>query len=219
VHLSSAEALTFLREARAEGLPVTVETCPHYLYFAAEDVPAGRTEFKCSPPIRERANREALWAGLADGTIDMVVSDHSPCTPELKRLETGDFLRAWGGIASLQLRLPAVWTEARRRGFGLVELARWLCARPAALAGLGGRKGSLAPGQDADLVVWDPEAEVEVRPEGLKHRHPVTPYAGERLRGRVAATFLRGEAVFESDVLQEPPRGEAVRLRSGRLGG
>lgn len=217
VHLSSSEALPILADARAAGLPLTVETCPHYLFFAAEDVPDGRTEFKCSPPIRERANRERLWAGLADGTIDMVVSDHSPCVPELKGLETGDFLRAWGGIASLQLRLPVVWTEAEGRGFGLEHLARWLCRRPAELAGLAGRKGALAPGGDADIVVWDPESSFVVEPEILRHRHPLTPYRGRRLRGVVRTTLLRGAVVYDRGAFPALPRGEALLRGHARL--
>jgi len=210
VHLSSAGALPILAEARSAGLAVTVETCPHYLFFSAEDVAAGRTEFKCSPPIRGRANRDRLWDALAAGVIDMVVSDHSPCVPELKGLEAGDFLRAWGGISSLQLRLPVVWTEARRRGFGLDRLVEWLCRRPALLAGLAGRKGSLAPGHDADLVVWDPEASFTVTPESVRHRHPLTPYLGERLHGVVEWTLLRGQVVYDHGRLSVEPRGEAL---------
>ena len=214
VHLASAEALPQLAEAKREGLPLTVETCPHYLFFAAEDVPTGRTEFKCSPPIRERANRERLWDGLAAGTIDMVVSDHSPCTPALKALEAGDFLKAWGGIASLQLRLPVVWTEARRRGFTLAQLAAWTCERPAVLAGLGGRKGRIAPGYDADLVVWDPDASFTVAAENVWHRHSLTPYRGHRLTGKVEQTILRGALVYDRGALPSPPRGEALRVAS-----
>jgi allantoinase len=211
VHLSSAEALPALRDARREGLPVTVETCPHYLFFAAEEIADGRTEFKCSPPIRERDNREGLWAGLRDGVIDFVVSDHSPCTPELKALESGDFQRAWGGIASLQLRLPVVWTEARQRGLGLDRLADWLCRRPAELAGFGARKGRLAPGYDADLVVWDPEAEIVVEPPSVEHRHKLTPYLGYRLHGRVELTLVRGAVVYDGGALVGEPRGELLR--------
>lgn len=214
VHLSSAEALAGLAEARRAGLPLTVETCPHYLYFAAEDVPAGRTEFKCSPPIRERANREGLWEGLAAGTIDMVVSDHSPCTPALKDPEGGDFLKAWGGIASLQLRLPVVWTEARRRGVTLAQVAAWTCERPAALAGLGGRKGRIAAGCDADLVVFDPDAAFTVEAGTLRHRHPLTPYRGHRLTGRVEQTILRGALVYDRGVVPSTARGEALTVAS-----
>jgi allantoinase len=214
VHLSSAEALPALAEARRAGLPLTVETCPHYLFFAAEDVPAGRTEFKCSPPIRERANRERLWEGLDRGTIDMVVSDHSPCTPALKGLEDGDFLKAWGGIASLELRLPVMWTEARRRGFTLAQLATWTCERPAALAGLGRRKGRITAGYDADLVVIDPDAAFTVEAETLRHRHPLTPYRGHRLTGRVEQTILRGALVYDRGALPSAPRGEALTVAS-----
>ena len=212
VHLSSAEALPQLAEAKREGLPLTVETCPHYLFFAAEDVPPGRTEFKCSPPIRERANRERLWDGLAAGTIDMVVSDHSPCTPALKSLEDGDFLKAWGGIASLQLRLPVMWTEARRRGFTLAQLAAWTCERPAALAGLGSRKGRIAVGYDADLLVFDPEAAFTVESKTMRHRHPLTPYRGHQLTGMVEQTILRGAVVFDRGAIPSPPHGETLKV-------
>jgi allantoinase len=210
VHLSSAEALPILSEARGRGLPITVETCPHYLFFAAEDIPERRTEYKCSPPIRERANRERLWAGLGDGTIDMVVSDHSPCTPELKGLEAGDFQRAWGGIASLQFRLPVVWKEAQRRGFGLEHLVRWMCRRPAELAGLAGRKGSLEPGYDADLVIWDPDAAFELGADAVLHRHAVTPYRGQRLLGVVETTLLRGVVAYDRGSFPSSPRGETL---------
>ena len=214
VHLSSAQALTDLAAARGEGLHVTAETCPHYLTLSAERVPAGRTDFKCSPPIRDEENRERLWTGLGEGVIDMVVSDHSPCSPERKRLETGDFLAAWGGIASLQLRLPVVWTEARRRGFAIADLARWLCERPAGLAGFGARKGRIEPGFDADLVAWNPEGTFEVRPERLHHRHKLTPYAGLRLEGVVEATFVRGARVFDRDSFPSGEAGEILRRGS-----
>jgi len=217
VHLSSAEALPLLAGARREGLPVTVETCPHYLHFAAEDVPAGRTDYKCSPPIRSRANRERLWQGLGEGTIDMIVSDHSPCAPELKGLDRGDFLRAWGGIASLQFRLPVVFTDGQARGLGFEDLARLLCERPADLAGLHGRKGALVPGADADLVVLDPRGEFEVSPESIRHRHPVTPYAGQVLRGAVVETILRGRSVYERGRASPPPQGQALAVER-RLG-
>jgi len=197
VHLSSAASLAQLERAKDEGLPVSAETCPHYLCLEAESIPDGATHFKCAPPIREHDNREALWKGLARGVIDLVVTDHSPCTPALKVPERGAFEAAWGGIASLQLGLPAVWTEARRRGHGLAELAAWMSARPTALAGLGRRKGRLAPGFDADLVVWDPDAEITVEAERLFFRHKVSPYVGRRLFGRVDATLLRGQLVYD----------------------
>ncbi|HEX7177619.1 MAG TPA: allantoinase AllB [Pyrinomonadaceae bacterium] len=197
VHHSSADALPLLRAAKEEGLPVTAETCPHYLSFAAEEIPDGATEFKCCPPVRERENRERLWDALGSGTLDMIVSDHSPCPEALKLREEGDFMRAWGGIASLQLRLPATWTEARKRGFDIEDLARWLCDAPARLAGFDGRKGRIAEGFDADFVVWDPEAEFRVEPSVIRHRHKLTPYLGRTLSGVVQATYLRGEKIYE----------------------
>ena len=207
VHLSSAEALPALRSARSEGLPVTVETCPHYLALASEEIPEGATEFKCAPPIRDAANGERLWDALRDGTIDMIVSDHSPCPPEMKCKDTGDFFAAWGGIASLQLGLPLIWTEAARRGFGIVDVARWMSAGPAKLSGLNGRKGAIEPGCDADLIVWDPGEEFTVDPKGLHHRHKLTPYAGRRLRGVVKKTYLRGRLVEVSG----EPHGAVLR--------
>ena len=196
VHLSSADSLPLIAAARARGVAVTAETCPHYLCFAAEDVPDGATEYKCAPPIRSRADREALWQALADGTIDQVVSDHSPCPPELKGRERGDFMAAWGGIASLQLGLPVVWTGMRERGVPFEQLAQWMGAAPARLVGLDHRKGAIAPGRDADFVVWSPEQEFTVRAEDLLHRHPLTPYLGRRLAGVVHATYLHGRRVF-----------------------
>src|SRR2546426_2876306 len=172
VHLSSADSLPMLREARARGLPVTVETCPHYLHFAAEEIADGRTEFKCAPPIRGRANRERLWAALAAGEIDLVASDHSPCPLALKLPERGDFLAAWGGIAALELALAAVWTGARARGLSPTHLARWMSAGPARLAGLDAAKGAIAPGRDADLVLFDPDATITVDAARLHQRHP-----------------------------------------------
>ncbi|HEX5873811.1 MAG TPA: allantoinase AllB [Pyrinomonadaceae bacterium] len=204
VHLSSADAVPLLREARAAGVKMTAETCPHYLHFVAEEIAAGATEFKCCPPIREHQNREELWRGLADGTIDMIVSDHSPCPGEMKLRDTGDFMNAWGGIASLQLRLPVVWTEARRRGFTLEELARWLCWKPAEQVRLHSRKGAIAAGFDADLVVWDPSAEFTVDAATLHHRHKITPYAGEDLRGVVQKTFLRGRKIYDGGHVDSP---------------
>ena len=189
VHLADADALPLLRAARAEGVRVTVETCPHYLIFAAEEVPDGDTAFKCCPPIRESRHREALWTALATGDVDLVVSDHSPCTPELKRLDVGDFGLAWGGIASLQVALPAVWTGARARGLRLAQLVAWMSAAPARLAGLP-RKGAIAVGRDADLVAFAPEERWRVGE--LLHRNPVTPYAGRELTGVVRRTWLRG---------------------------
>ena len=197
VHHSSADALEPLRTAKKSGLPITAETCPHYLHFAAEEIPAGATEFKCCPPIRERENREQLWQALSDGTIDFVVSDHSPCPPEMKLREQGDFMKAWGGISSLQLRLPIMCTEARARGFDIDRLVEWLCAAPARQVGLSLLKGSLKPGADADIVIWNPDREFRVEPSMIHHRHKVTPYAGEVLHGVVENTFVRGQMVYD----------------------
>jgi allantoinase len=189
VHLADGDALPLLRAARADGVRITVETCPHYLTFAAEDVPDGDTAFKCCPPIRESVHREALWAALQTGDVDLVVSDHSPCTPELKRLDVGDFGLAWGGIAGLQVALPAVWTGARARGVPLAQVVRWMSEAPARLAGLPG-KGTIAVGRDADLVAFAPDERFTVG--RLEHRNPVTPYAGRELTGVVRRTWLRG---------------------------
>ncbi len=195
VHLSSASSLAIVRTARARGLPLTVETCPHYLTFAAEEIPDGATEYKCAPPIRDEAERDALWDALIAGDIDLIVSDHSPCPPEMKETE-GDFFSAWGGIASLQLSMSAVWTGARSRGVKPERIAEWMSAAPARVAGLQSRKGALAAGYDADIVVWDPKARFVVDPAQLLHRHKVTPYAGRELFGRVTATYVGGKRIF-----------------------
>ena len=214
VHLSSADAVPLLRAAQSEGVSITAETCPHYLHFAAEEIPDGGTEFKCCPPIRERENRELLWQGLSEGTIGFVVSDHSPCPGEMKLPESGDFMNAWGGIASLQLRLPVVWTEARRRGFSLSDLAGWLCASPAAQVSLQSQKGAIAAGNDADLVIWDPEAKFAVDSDALHHRHKVTPYHGEELSGVVQTTFLRGRKIYDRGHFLDAPNGQLL-FRTG----
>ena len=217
VHLATALALDELRAAKAEGLPITVETCPHYLYFAAERIPEGSTVHKCAPPIRSEANREGLWEGLREGTIDLVATDHSACPPAMKRMEEGRFDLAWGGIASLSVSLPVVWTAARERGFGLEDVVRWMGAEPARLAGLGERCGELAVGREASFVVFDPEAEWTVGMDDLYFRHKVSPYVGERLRGRVMATYLRGERAFMREaggagVFAGVPGGRELRL-------
>jgi len=209
VHLSSAEALPMIRAAIASGVRITAETCPHYLYFAAEDISDGATEFKCCPPIRERENREQLWKALADSTLGIVVSDHSPCPADMKLSQSGDFFAAWGGISSLQLRLSVVWAEAFKRGFSLPDLSRWLCTAPARLVGLDQRKGSLAPGCDADIAIWDPDQDFRVEPDMLQHRHKITPYKGNTLRGVVKQTFLRGKKIYD--------RGEFVRFPQGEF--
>jgi allantoinase len=215
VHLSSSDAIAAIRKAKSDGVALTAETCPHYLTFAAEEIGDGATEFKCAPPIRERANREKLWSALGVATIDLVASDHSPCPPHLKLRDEGDFLRAWGGIASLQLGLAAVWTKARPRGHGLTDLARWLCSGPASLAGLASKKGAIAAGYDADLVVLDADAKFRVDPAELLHRHKLTPYAGQELVGVVKSTFLRGRKVFDGRTLVGAPIGRI--LKRGQL--
>ena len=209
VHLSSASSLPILAAAKAEGLPITAETCPHYLCLVADEIPDGHTEFKCSPPIRERENRDALWQGLSDGTIDFVVTDHSPCVPGLKRRETGNFVDAWGGIASLQLGLRSVWTEARRRSVDIPMLSRWMSTRPAALASLPDR-GKLVPGARADLVAWHPEHSAPVDIRALLHRHPLTPYAGRTLAGEIDRVFLAGHEIVRGGVPIGPPRGRPL---------
>lgn len=208
VHLSSAGALPLLKAAKAEGLPITAETCPHYLCLTAEDIPPGATEYKCAPPIREGANRDALWAALDAGIVDFVVTDHSPCIPSLKLPEAGDFMQAWGGIASLQLGLASVATEARRRGFDLGRVSRWMTAGPAAL--LGWQHGALAAGERADLVAWDPDERFEVIGEKLAHRHPTTPYAGRTLSGAVHHVWLRGQAIVRDGALVGDPIGRLI---------
>jgi len=211
VHLATARALEELRAARAEGLAVSVETCPHYLHLEAEKISDGATLCKCAPPVRGHENREMLWQGLREGVIDMVVTDHSPCPPAMKRLEEGNFQTAWGGIASLSVALAVVWTEAERRGFVLNDVARWMAEGPAKLAGCGGRKGRIAAGYDADLVVFDPADEFTVAQERLHHRHAVSPYLGEKLRGVVKATYLRGAAVFEEGRFPREAAGREMR--------
>lgn len=210
VHHSSADALPLLAAAKQAGVSITAETCPHYLIFSAEDVPDGATEFKCCPPIRERENREQLWRALGDGTLDMIVSDHSPCPAELKLKESGDFLQAWGGISSLQFRLPVIWTELRQRGFDVGDLVEWLCRAPARLVGLENRKGSIAVGCDADVVVWNPEQRFRIEPETIHHRHKLTPYAGLEYMGVVQTTFLRGRKVYDAGELIGKPHGQIL---------
>jgi allantoinase len=195
VHLSSASSLDIVRIARAKGLPLTVETCPHYLTFAAEEIPNGATEYKCAPPIRDKTERDAMWQALIAGDIDLVASDHSPCPPAMKATK-GDFFSAWGGIASLQLSLPAVWTGARARGLKPNRIAQWMSAATARLAGLQSQKGALAAGYDADIVLWDPEPRFVVNPATLLHRHKLTPYAGRELFGKVSATYVGGRRIF-----------------------
>ncbi len=208
LHLSSSDALPMIRSARADGLSLTAETCPHYLTFAAEDIPDGATQFKCCPPIRESDNRELLWGGLADGTIDLVVTDHSPCPVELKALDSGDFGAAWGGIAGLQLGLAAVWSGARRRGHPLVDVVRWMAQGPSGQAGLT-TKGSIAVGNDADFAVFAPDDTFVVDPARLHHKNQVTAFAGDALTGVVRQTWLRGAPL---DIGQDAqPQGRLLR--------
>lgn len=209
LHLSAAEAGEVVADAKAEGLTLTAETCPHYLTLHAEEVPDGATDHKCAPPVRGRANADRLWDLLADGTIDAIVSDHSPCPPEDKAPQSGDFMAAWGGIASLQLGLPLVWTEACRRGHDLADVAAWMATAPAALAGLADR-GVLAAGRRADMVVFDPATSWRIDAEDLYHRHPVTPYHGRRVSGRVVATYRAGAAIVQDGVPVGPPTGRLV---------
>ena len=217
VHLSAGQALSELRAARAGGLPVSVETCPHYLHLTAEAIPDGATLFKCAPPIRSGENCEALWRGLRDGTIDLVVTDHSPCPPEMRRLAEGNFRNAWGGIASLSVALPVMHTEASARGFTLSDLARWMAEGPAKLAGCDTRKGRIAAGYDADFVVFDPESEFVVEQRRLHYRHPVSPYLGEKLRGVVEAAYLRGTLVFAEGHFPGEPNGREYRDSQHKL--
>ncbi|XP_007906082.1 zgc:103559 isoform X1 [Callorhinchus milii] len=214
VHLSSAEAVPIIQEARKAGAPLTVETTHHYLSLAAEEIPTGATHYKCCPPIRGRCNQEKLWSALKAGIIDMVVSDHSPCTADLKRLETGDFMTAWGGISSLQFGLPLFWTAARQRGFTLHDTVNLMCKNTAKLCGIEDRKGSLAPGKDADLVVWNPDKEFEVKESIIYHKNKLTPYLGRRLYGEVFITIVRGNIVYLQGQFPTLPSGEHILVNA-----
>jgi allantoinase len=214
VHLASARALPRLRAAKEAGLPITVETCPHYLHFASEDIPDGATLFKCAPPIRNRRNREFLWDALREGLIDLIATDHSPCPPSLKNLHQGDFRTAWGGIASLSVALPVIWTQASNRGFTLGEIAKWMAAAPAQLACCAKRKGKLAPGYDADFVVFEPESKFVVTPAILYSRHKISPYLGQNLSGKVLATFVRGIRVYADGDFPATPTGRECLAHS-----
>ncbi|MEO8874333.1 MAG: allantoinase AllB, partial [Polyangiaceae bacterium] len=207
VHLSSASAIATIEAARDRGVKITAETCPHYLSLAAEDIPNGATAYKCAPPIRESSNRDQLWKGLKNEGIVQVVTDHSPATPNLKCIDSGDFSKAWGGIASLQLGLAVVWTEARARGASIEDIAKWMCAATARLIGQEKTKGSIAVGCDADFCVWDPDAEFTVHGSELQHRWKLTPYDGKRTFGRVHTTILRGHKIFENGIFGERPIG------------
>jgi len=197
VHLSASDAIPIVRKAKQAGLKLTVETCFHYLCFSSEDIPRGRPEFKCCPPIREQDNKEALWDALKDGTIDFVVSDHSPCSVDMKRMKEGDFMKAWGGISTLGLGLSLLWTEGRKRGVALGKILQWTSIGPAELAGLGDRKGRLKVGADGDIVIWNPDVEFEVTRDMLEFKNKLSPYQGQTVRGRVEKTFLKGRLTYD----------------------
>lgn len=209
VHLSSADALPMIEQARNDGLKLTVETCPHYLVLEAESIPDGQASYKCCPPIRGHDNRQRLWQALTDGVIDCVVSDHSPCTPQLKNLDSGDLEKAWGGISGLQFGLSLIWTEAQRRGIDLATVVSWMCTRSAAVAGLN-NKGKLAPGYQADLCVFAPEASYTITPEIIHHRHKVSPYIGQTLTGTVRQTILAGRTVYRDGRFQGNAQGQPI---------
>ena len=211
VHLSTSRALPMLQAAKREGLPVSVETCPHYLHFVAEEIPDGATLFKCAPPIRSRENREKLWQALRERLIDLVATDHSPCPPEMKRFSEGNFRSAWGGISSVSLALPVIWTEARRRGFTLTDIVRWMAEGPSKLAGCHPRKGRIAKGYDADFVAFDPEKEFTASENHLHYRHRVSPYLGERLCGVVRATYVRGNCIYKDGESIGEPTGREIQ--------
>jgi allantoinase len=210
VHLATAQALPLIRKAKADGLPVTVETCPHYLVFESESIPDGETMYKCAPPIRDKATQDALWEALREGTLDFIASDHSPAPPESKSIETGNLSEAWGGIAGLQFSLPAIWTNAFRRGFSLHDVACWLSSKPAAFCGLGNQKGKIAEGFDADLMVWDPEKLIFPTKETVWHRHKISPYLYKSWQGEVLRTYVSGQMVYDSGRFLHLNRGEIL---------
>jgi allantoinase len=200
VHLSSANSLPIIRQAKEKGLPLTAETAQHYLYFNAESIPDGRTEFKCAPPIRSKKNNDLLWEALKEGVIDFVATDHSPAPPEMKQIQSGNLSLAWGGISSIQFSLPALWSAAQRHNCTIIDIAEWLCEKPALLPSLN-NKGLIKKGYDADLVAWDPDKRVTIQPAAILHRHPITPYNGESLTGWPVTTWLGGEKIYEDGKL------------------
>ena len=214
VHLATAKALPHILEARKAAVPLTVESCAHYLYFAAEQISDGNTAFKCAPPIRHSSHREALWQALDEGLLDFISSDHSPAPPAIKQLDSRDFMKAWGGIAGVQFLLPASWTAAQQRGFTIDQIAAWLSTNPARFLGLQERKGQIAPGYDADLCIWNPEASFTVQKEDIIFRHPISPYIGERLLGSVMQTWVGGQKVFDNGTFTKLQHGRII-LRNG----
>ena len=213
VHYSSANSLLSIKNARDKGLPISIETCPHYLHFSAEEIKKGATEFKCVPPIREKENQDKLWDALLEGSIDQVVSDHSPCLPSLKLLDRGDFMKAWGGISSLQLGLPIMWSEISKRSLGIDSLVKWMCEAPAKLAGISNRKGNFKKGLDADIVIWDPDSEIKVQGDTLYHKHPITPYEGKEFYGLVLQTLVRGKTVYKEGQFSSKSFGKWIKGR------
>lgn len=210
VHLSSGEALPLIKQAKKEGLPLTVETCPHYLFFHSEQITTGATLFKCAPPIREKENREKLWEGVKEGVIDFIVSDHSPCTPVLKLVKEGDFKKSWGGIAGLQFSLSVVWTEMEKRGMSLIQISRLMSQKTAKFIGIKSQKGEIKEGLDADLIFYNDKKEFEVTEDMILHRHAITPYLGFKLKGKVEKTFLRGKLIYNRGQFLHPPLGQEV---------
>jgi allantoinase len=210
VHLSSADILPEIAQTRKDGFPLTVETCPHYLHFSSERISDGDTRFKCAPPIWNGENRENLWAGLEEGIINFITSDHSPCTPELKNLEAGNFEKAWGGISSIQFALPVIWTECKQRGYSLEQLINWMSNQPAKFIGKDQQKGQISPGFDADLVCWNPDKKYIIKKEVIHHKNKLTPYEGESLYGVVNATFLRGQKVYENGQFLGKSKGKII---------
>ena len=209
VHLSSSNSIEPIAKAKQKGLPLTVETGQHYLFFNAEEIPDGATQYKCAPPIRERENNDRLWAALKEGIIDFVATDHSPATPGLKEMESGNFMKAWGGIASLQFSLPALWTAAKKRNCSPIDMANWLCANPAKLAGLEKSKGRMAAGFDADIIIWDDSKELTISETMIHHRHKITPYLQKKLSGFTEQTYLGGLEVYKN--------GKFSALNQGKL--
>jgi allantoinase len=207
VHLSSADSIEQIAKAKQKGLPLTVETAQHYLYFNAEDIPDGRTEYKCAPPIREKENNEKLWQALKDGIIDFVATDHSPAPPEMKQMQSGDLMKAWGGISSIQFALPVLWTAAKKHGCSVEDVAKWLCSNSAQL--IQKSKGKIQKGYDADLIVWDESRSFTVTEEMIHHRHKITPYLNEKLYGVVEQTCLAGKKVYDG--------GKFLHLNQGKI--